>query len=160
MLSILSMISALWMGALISIGGFVIPSLFRFLDKPVAGKIAGHIFTNLNIFGLLAGLFIIMLLNHAVKSAGRQLFSSSIALHAKKCRLYALFMIICVMITSLITYIIYNVKYNPSFGLTSKITPEMFQIIHTFSSIVYGILTILSIILYIQITKLLQNTYR
>ena len=160
MLSILSIISALWMGALVSIGGLVIPLLFKILDKTLAGRIAGEIFINLNIFGLGAGLIIMMLLNQAVKSSGKELFSSEITNHVRKCKNYALYMILFVILTNLITYVIYNVKNNPNFILTSKITPEIFKILHNFSSAIYGILTLLSIILYIHISKLLQNNYR
>ena len=160
MLSILSIISALWMGALVSIGGLIIPLLFKLLDKPLAGKIAGEIFTKLNIFGLAAGLLIMLLLNQAVKSSGRQLFSSDIASHVRKCKLYALWMLISTVFMSLITYVIYNAKYNSKFEFSNKISTEIFHVIHTSSTVIYGILTILSIILYIQISKLLQNNYR
>ncbi len=160
MLSILSIISALWMGALVSIGGLVIPLLFKILEKSIAGKIAGEIFINLNIFGLASGLIIILLLNQAVKSSGKQLFSSGITLHVKKCKFYALWMILCIIMLIFITYIIYNAKYTSDFILANKITLEMFKVLHTFSSIIYGVLTLFSIILYIQVTKLLQNNYR
>ncbi len=162
MLSFLSFISALWVGTLISICSFIVPLLFKYLDKATAAKIAGEVFYTLNAIGLFCSILIVLFISSAVKSSSRQLFSGGIFSIAKRCRVYALWVFFLISVNSGISYIMYNMRYNHNFILLSKFNDiELaFKILHTSSSIIYGILIFMSIFLYFSITKLLQSSSR
>ena len=50
----------LWVGAIWTVGYIVAPVLFNMLDKPVAGNVAGQLFTIVSYLGLVAGTFLII----------------------------------------------------------------------------------------------------
>ena len=50
----------IWVGAMWSVGYIVAPVLFQMLDKPVAGNVAGQLFTIISYLGLFAAVALII----------------------------------------------------------------------------------------------------
>ena len=50
----------LWVGGMWTVGYIVAPVLFKMLDKPVAGNVAGQLFTVMSYIGLVAVIFLII----------------------------------------------------------------------------------------------------
>jgi len=50
----------IWVGAMWSVGYIVTPVLFQMLDKPVAGNVAGQLFTIVSYLGLFAAVALII----------------------------------------------------------------------------------------------------
>ena len=50
----------IWIGGMWAIGYIVAPVLFQMLDKPVAGNVAGQLFSIMNYIGLFSAVFLII----------------------------------------------------------------------------------------------------
>ena len=63
----------LWVGGMWVIGPVVVPTLFKMLDRTVAGTVAGQLFTIISFIGLFCA--VLLLMSH-IWSQGKQVFSS------------------------------------------------------------------------------------
>ena len=63
----------LWVGGMWVIGPVVVPTLFKMLERTVAGTVAGQLFTIISFIGLFCA--VLLLMSHAW-SQGKQVFSS------------------------------------------------------------------------------------
>ncbi|MEN9379978.1 MAG: hypothetical protein RJB15_1671 [Pseudomonadota bacterium] len=144
-----TVISGLWVGAFISIGFLVVPVIFMAMgDRQVAGLIAGNLFKLTAYISVGVCGFLMVMANHLVKS-GIQAY--------RLVRWLLLLMLVCGVLAAFVIIPWMNGLRDQALlhGISARETnnANLFGLLHSLSSIIFMIQSILGIGLVWQSTK-------
>ena len=125
----------LWVGAMWAVGYLAVPILFQSLERPLAGEVAGRMFTAVNLIGLFCGAVLLAALIGAAQEGWRRSW-----------RVWAVVAMLSLIVTAQfgLQPLMQELKTQ---GLASEAVAARFNQLHGVSSVLYSINSLLGLVL-------------